>query len=213
MDLTKFSIDDLQKTRKMINEFLNKEDNMSNKTIGKGEEDYVPDETVDTASHEETGTKETNETVAKQDEDQFNGTPDMTDQEPAQDEQMTETSQADVLDRILEALNDLRSMIAQNAAPAEVPPEITQASPMAPIEEKSGSGQGMTISIGKEIAKQLKLLGVTKSVPTAKPKIEPVKHPLQKGNGLDMKKLAKMSMHEVNQLNEELQGKKEPGYY
>jgi len=212
MDLTKFSIDDLQKTRKMINEFLNKEDNMSNKTIGKGEEDYVPDETVDTASHEETGTKETNETVAKQDEDQFNGTPDMTDQEPAQDEQMTETSQADVLDRILEALNDLRSMIAQNAAPAEVPPE--QAPPMAPIEEKSGGGgQGMTISIGKEIAKQLKLLGLTKSVITEKPKIEQVKHPLQKGNGLDMKKLAKMSMREVNQLNEELQGSRDPGYY
>lgn len=166
----------------------------------KKQEEYDPDATVEHGDHEEDKTK-------KQD-DEYLDEKDKDKEEMKQDEMMTPDSTADVLARILEAINDLKSMLAQEKpVETEVPPELPPQEEMK--EAPAPNTQDITVSISKEINKQLKELGISKSEPTPKPKIEKQDDPIKKGEGgLTMDKIKKMSFSELNDYNEEMNLKK-----
>jgi len=213
--LSKFTVNDLLKTRDEIDTFLKKigSDKMSKTKVEKADEtDYVPDETVDHGAHEEEGGDESPASVEKEgefppEEDEM--------QDTSPDEEMTAPSQDDAMSRVTEALNDMKTMmaaileaVAPTAAPApEVVPDMAPA-----MEEKSGGGQGFSITIGKEIKKQLAEMGLTKSVKTNKPKVE-TNHPIQKSTEkFDLKKM-NLPWKEIHEMNSKIQDKSGKDHY
>jgi len=210
--LSKFTVDDLLKTRDEIDTFLNKigSDKMSKTKVEKADEtDYVPDETVDHGAHEEEGGDESKATVEK--EGDFPPEDEMEDTSPP-DEEMTAPSQDDAMSRVTEALNDMKTMMAAilEAVKPTAAPDV--APDMAPgIEEKSG-GQGFSITIGKEIKKQLAEMGLTKSVKTNKPKVE-TEHPIKKSTEkFDLKKM-NIPWSEVHAMNAKIKEQSQKDHY
>jgi len=213
-ELSKFTVDDLLKTHDDIEKFLNKigSNTMTKGKIDKADEsDYVPDETVDHGAHEEEGGEETTTSVEKEGEEFIDDEPEIT--QP--DEEMTAPSEGDALSRVTEAMNDMRTMLA--AILEAVQPAVPEVAPeMAPpgIEEKSGSGQGFSITIGKEIQKQLAAMGLKKSVKTNKPKVVDTGHPIEKtGESFDLKKMKDMTWREVDALNEKVNSRPGRKFY
>lgn len=158
------------------------------------QQDYDPDAEVEHAEHEEVKQDtDTEEEEKPEEEEQENEEEEKQDVSP----DVTEGTMGDVLQQILEALQDIKTMISRLNEPEEEEapaPEDTEIS-MSDIDKK----------VEKEVKKHLQELGLTKSAEVKKPK-ENAEHPIQKGEQLTMQELSKMTWREVEDYVAKMRG-------